>query len=91
MKASTAAIFKFIQEHNGEILTNDYIADATGYSKRQVAGVVSMSICNAKPPRGEREIVLVQDEAGNEKEVQIVKLNDIGMAFDVDANAAPAE
>lgn len=89
MKASTAEIFKYIQAHNDEDLTAEQIADALGYDTRKVNGTISMVIC--KQRFGEREEVLVKDEEGVTKTIKIIKLNEDGMAFDVDANAAVAE
>mgnify|MGYP001625064766 FL=1 len=44
MKPSTAQVIKYLQQHNGENLTSDDVAEALGMTKKQVDGAFTMSI-----------------------------------------------
>lgn len=82
MKPSTAQVIKYLQQHNGENLTSDDVAEALGMTKKQVDGAFTMSI--QKQLYGERvpeEIVL---EDGSKKTVKWLRLNDEGMKLSVD-------
>lgn len=89
MKASTAQVIKYLQQHNGENLTSDDVADALNMTKKQVDGAFTMSICRAK--LGERvpdEVVL---EDGSKKSVKWLRLNDEGMNLTIDESTIKAE
>ena len=84
MKPSTMQVIKYLQQHNGENITSDDVAEALGMTKKQVDGAFTMSI--QKQDYGERvpeEIVL---EDGSKKTVKWLRLNEEGMKPSVEEN-----
>lgn len=83
MKESTKNVIKYLQAHANEDLTAEMIADALGVDKKSVNGSFTMGICRKK--LGFREETEVVTDEGTHEKVKFLKLNDEGLAFDVDA------
>lgn len=79
MKESTIKMFKYLQAHPNDNLTVEDLANAIGLSPKTVGPAFTMAIQNKK--MGVR--VEAKDAEGNT--VKLLKLNDAGKAFDIDA------
>lgn len=92
VKATTKEIFNAIKQHEiaNERVTASDIAEETGLSVRQVNGVFTMCIdVKGQNKYGYREPAKVKMPDGSEKEVKFLRMNEDGIALDL--NAAPAE
>lgn len=92
VKATTKEIFNTIKQHEiaGEKVTAADVAEETGLSVRQVNGVFTMCIdVKGQNKYGYREPAKVKMSDGSEKEVKFLRMNEDGIALDLDA--APAE
>lgn len=91
IKASTMEIIEAIKGHEiaGEKVTAADIADETGYTVRQVNGVMTMTICEKnKNDYGFREPAQVKLEDGTVKEVKFLRMTQEGLDHDFDATPA---
>ena len=83
MKESTKTVIKYLQANNTQNMTADDVAAALGLETRQVNGVFTR--CISTKDMGERVEAEVELPDGTHKKVKFLKLNDAGMALDVDA------
>lgn len=86
MKPTTAQVIKYLQEHNGENITSDDIAEALGMTKKQVDGAFTMSV--QKRDLGSRVPAEITLEDGSKKNVKWLRLNEEGMKFSIEENKA---
>lgn len=85
LQEHTKAIIKFLQANNDKNYTATAIGEILGLSTKQVDGSFTTAITNKK--LGERVKAEIQLEDGTHKPVKFLKLNQAGMAIDVDAPA----
>lgn len=83
MSVNSKAVFKYLQENNGQDLTSADVAAALGLEKKTVDGCFTSSI--QKKGYGVRVPAEVELEDGTHKAIKLLTLNETGMAFDVDA------
>lgn len=86
MKPTTAQVIKYLQEHNGENITSDDVAEALGMTKKQVDGAFTMSV--QKRDLGSRVPAEITLEDGSKKSVKWLRLNEEGMKFSIEENKA---
>lgn len=83
MKELSKKMFKYLQAHNNEDLTSADVGEALGLPKNKIDGAFTASVQNRK--LGTRVPAEVELADGTHKPIKLLKLNDAGMAFDVDA------
>lgn len=86
MKPSTRAIIQYLQEHNSENLTAKDVAAALGLTDKTVNGAFTQAV--QRKELGYRAEDTVTGDDGNPKIVKYLKLNDAGMALDLEADSA---
>lgn len=87
LKENTKRIITFLQENAGKDLTADDVAEALGTTAKSVVGTFNMVI--VRNELGYRDEQTLEYEDGTTKVVKYLRLNDAGLAFDVDAEPAP--
>lgn len=85
LQEHTKTIIKFLQANNDKDYTADMIGEMLGLTAKQVNGSFTTAITNKK--LGERIKTEIQLEDGTHKTIKLLKLNQAGMAIDVDAPA----
>ena len=85
MKESTKAIFAFLQEaeRKGDDYTASDVAEILGISKTSVECSFTAAIQNKK--LGKRVEAEVENPDGTHQTVKLLKLNEAGMAVNLDA------
>lgn len=83
MKPNTKAVIKYLQGLGNKDVTAADVAEALDLPKKSVDGVFTMAI--QKKDLGFRQEAEIEVEEGKHKTVKFLKLNDAGMALDVDA------
>ena len=83
MSENSKKVITYLQGINGADVTADDVATALDLTKKTVVGCFNASV--VKKELGYRDEAQVKDEEGNITTVKFLKLNDAGMAFDVDA------
>jgi hypothetical protein len=83
MKPNTKAVIKYLQSLGNKDVTAADVAEALDLPKKSVDGVFTMAI--QKKDLGFRQEAEIEVEEGKHKTVKFLKLNDAGMALDVDA------
>lgn len=83
MKETTAAVIKYLQAHPDENLINADIAERLDMEKRQVDGIFTSAI--QRKGLGYREEAEIELADGSHQKVKYFRLNEAGMALDVDA------
>ena len=77
-------LITFLQANNGEDFTAQDVADALGFEKKnKVDGAFTSAI--QRKGLGFREEAEIELADGTHQKVKFLKLNDAGMAFDVNA------
>lgn len=87
LKENTKRIITFLQENTGKDYTADDVAEALGTTAKSVIGTFNMVIIRNK--LGYRDEQTLEYEDGTTKVVKYLRLNDDGLAFDVNAEPAP--
>ena len=87
MKENTKRVITYLQslDANTDVTAAD-VAEALGMEKRSVDGVFTSAI--QRKELGARVEAEIELEDGTHKKVKFLKLNDAGMAIDVNAEAA---
>lgn len=87
MKENTKRVITYLQglDPNTDVTAAD-VAEALGMEKRSVDGVFTSAI--QRKELGARVEAEIELEDGTHKKVKFLKLNDAGMAIDVNAEAA---
>lgn len=80
LKPNSLTVFNYVKEHDGENFTAADIAAATGLEKKSVDGIVTSAF--QKKGLMERIPAEVQLEDGTHKPVKLIRLTDLGRAFD---------
>lgn len=83
MKANSKAVLNYLKEINGQNVTSGDVAEALGLDKRQVDGIFTSAI--QRKGLGIRVPAEIELEDGTHKSVKFLQLNDVGMAYDPDA------
>lgn len=83
LKESTKQVITYLQAHADEDLTAKEVAARLGLPVKAVDGAFTSSI--VRKNFGERVVVEVEAEDGTTSTVKILKLNDAGLAYDVNA------
>ena len=83
MKENSKNVLNYLKENKGVNLTAADVAEALGLEKRQVDGIFTSAIQRKK--LGVRTVAEIELEDGTHKQVKFLSLNDVGMAFDPDA------
>ena len=76
-------VLKYLQEHPGEDITANQLAEKLGLSSKTVNACFTSSI--QKKEYGFRETVVIDCGDGVKAEKKYLRLTDAGMAFDPDA------
>ena len=84
MKENTRKIFDYLKAHNGDPITNQDVADATGVSVKGVVGSFNSFVKKGWGVRTEAE---VENADGTHATVKLLALTDVAMAIDPDAEA----
>lgn len=87
MKENTKRVITYLQglDANTDVTAAD-VAEALGMEKRSVDGVFTSAI--QRKELGSRVEAEIELEDGTHKKVKFLKLNDAGMAVDVNAESA---
>lgn len=85
LKENSRKVFDYVKSVNGENITADDIATATGLEVRQVNGIVTSAF--QRKGLMERIPAEIELEDGTHKPVKFIKLTEAGAAFDPDAEA----
>lgn len=96
MSEKTKTVLNYLKDADGANLTAQDIADAVGYPKKSVDGIVTSGLQRKGLAYREPAEVEVTDAEGNtvHKQVKFIKLTDEGKNFTPgvdDVEAAPAE
>jgi hypothetical protein len=83
MKPTTKAVFEFLKANVNEDLTAADVAEALNLEKKQVDGMFTQAI--QRKDLGYREPAEVEQPDGSHVKVKYLRLNDAGIAFDLDA------
>ena len=83
LKPNSRKVFDYVKEMNGENITANDIADATGLEVKSVNGIVTSAF--QRKGLMERIPAEIELEDGTHKPVKFIKLTDAGLAFDPDA------
>lgn len=83
MKENTKRVITYLQEHNNVDLTAQDVATALQLDKKVIDGVFTAAI--QKKGYGVRIPAEVEAEDGTHKAIKFLKLNDSGLAIDVNA------
>lgn len=86
MKPNTKMIFEFLQAHNDDDYTAAMIAEELGLEKKSVDGSFTAAI--QRKDLGYRQEAEITLEDGTHAKVKYLKLNDAGMALDLNAPEA---
>ena len=86
MKENTRKVFDYLKDNTDKDLTAADVAEALGMEKRSVDGVFTSAI--QRKELGARVEAEIELEDGTHKKVKFLKLNDAGMAIDVNAETA---
>lgn len=89
MTDNTKTVFTYLKEHDGEKLTAQDIADATGLGIRVVNGVVTSALIGTRPAGSKNLAVrvpgeVVTDEDGNVKAPKFIQLTDKGRSLSIE-------
>ncbi len=76
-------ILNFLKEHNSENFTSADLAEALGFEKKSVEGIVTAGL--QRKGYAERIPAEVELEDGTHKAVKIIKATEAGMNYDHDA------
>lgn len=85
LKENSRKVFDYVKSVNGENITANDIATATGLEVRQVNGIVTSAF--QRKGLMERIPAEIELEDGTHKPVKFIKLTEAGAAFDPDAEA----
>lgn len=88
MKENTKKVITYLQNNDGKDLTAADVAEALGVDKKVVDGVFTSAI--QRKDLGVRIPAEVELADGTHKTIKFLKLNDDGMAIDVNAEDAEA-
>lgn len=86
LKENSRKVFDYVKSVNGEDITANDIAVATGLTDKQVNGIVTSAF--QRKGLMERIPAEVELEDGTHKAVKFIRLTDEGKAFDPDAEPA---
>lgn len=86
LKENSRKVFDYVKSMNGEDITANDIAVATGLTDKQVNGIVTSAF--QRKNLMERIPAEVELEDGTHKAVKFIRLTDEGKAFDPDAEPA---
>lgn len=85
LSENSKKVWKYLQENEGDFTATD-VAEATGLDRKVVDGCFTMSIQKRSEKKyGERVPAEVTLEDGTHKAVKILRLNDAGKTFDIEA------
>lgn len=83
MSENTKKVITYLQNIGDTDVTAAEVAEALGLNTKQVDGAFTQSV--QRKTMGYREEAEVELADGSHKKVKFLKLNEAGMAFDVDA------
>lgn len=85
MKTSSKMVLNYLKENANADLTAADVAAALGLTDKQVNGAFTSAI--QRKELGYREACEVETADNKHKEVKFLRLNDAGMAYDVNSDA----
>lgn len=88
MKEGTRKVWDYVASMDGENITANDIADATGLTAKQVNGSVT-AFCKKDLMR--RDLAEIELEDGTHKAVKFIRRTETGKAYDPDVDAEPVK
>ena len=86
LSENSRKVFEYVKEMTGENITAADIADALGIPTKSVNGIVTSAF--QRKGLMERVPAEVENADGSHDKVKLIKLTDLGRAFDPDAEPA---
>ena len=90
LKENSKLVYDYVKAHEGENITAQDIAEATGLNSRQVNGIITMAFQRHKDedknevPLMERVVAEVEEADGSHSKVKLIKLTPEGRAITVE-------
>ena len=83
LKPNSRTVFEYVKANDGKDMTAADIATGTGLETKQVNGIVTSAF--QKKGLMERIPAEIETENGTHKPIKLIRLTDLGRAFDPDA------